>query len=96
MKEEEYLYQGKINSERISEYQKLAELYNIDESTIGRIYCAGAEWGATKGSNKTLEDVEKIMDSIGFQDPAAGAYYDELKAKIKSLKERRRIKKNTL
>ncbi len=39
------IYAGKLNSQRINRYQNLAELYNIETSTVREIFCKGAEWG---------------------------------------------------
>lgn len=39
------IYAGELNTQRIKEYSKLSELYNLEETTIARIFCAGAEWG---------------------------------------------------
>lgn len=48
------IYSGDLNTERIKEYRKLAELYNVGESTIRNIFCAGADWA--------LRQAEKEMD----------------------------------
>jgi len=40
---------------------------------------------AKEMSDTLLEDVNKLVDNIAFQDPAAQAYYDELKSKLKAL-----------
>lgn len=39
------IYAGQLNTERISTYRKLAELYNIEEGTVGHIFDEGANWG---------------------------------------------------
>ena len=39
------IYSGKLNSQRIKRYLNLAELYNIEESTVREIFCKGADWG---------------------------------------------------
>lgn len=38
------IYAGELNDLRIAAYQKLAESYNLTEGTVGRIFCAGADW----------------------------------------------------
>jgi hypothetical protein len=39
------IYTGKLNTERIKKYQKLAEDFTIEEGTVRDIFCKGAEWG---------------------------------------------------
>jgi hypothetical protein len=39
------IYAGKLNTERIKKYQKLAEDFTIEECTVRDIFCKGAEWG---------------------------------------------------
>lgn len=39
------IYAGQLNTERITTYQKLAEDYNLEEGTVGHIFCEGANWG---------------------------------------------------
>ena len=39
------IYAGELNTERIKAYRKLYELYNLEETTIAKIFCAGADWG---------------------------------------------------
>lgn len=38
------IYSGELNTERIKQYKKLAELYNVQESTVRDIFCKGADW----------------------------------------------------
>lgn len=39
------IYIGELNTERIAEYMKLEQLYNIDRGIIRDVFCKGAEWG---------------------------------------------------
>jgi hypothetical protein len=38
------IYQNQLNADRIIEYKKIAEEYNIDELIIGTIFSKGADW----------------------------------------------------
>lgn len=38
------IYSGELNTERIKEYRKLKDLYNVEEGTIRDIFCSGADW----------------------------------------------------
>ena len=46
-KEDIDIYSGKLNVQRISEYSKLEELYNLERTTIAKIFCRGADWALT-------------------------------------------------
>jgi hypothetical protein len=46
----------KLNKERIAEYMKLKELFNVSEGTLREVFCAGAEW-AIKKSNEPVEEI---------------------------------------
>jgi hypothetical protein len=52
------IYAGQLNTERIAKYQKLAEDYYIEEGTVGRIFCDGANWGLDVA---TRDQIEKPM-----------------------------------
>lgn len=38
------IYSGELNTERIKQYQELAELFTVQESTIRIAFCRGADW----------------------------------------------------
>lgn len=42
------IYSGDLNTERIKEYMRLAELYNVSESTIRNVFFAGADWALSQ------------------------------------------------
>lgn len=41
-------YAGELNTERIKAYRFEAEKYHIHEDTVGKIWCAGADWYKSK------------------------------------------------
>ena len=41
-------YVGELNAERIKAYRFEAEKYYIEEGTVGKIFCAGANWYKSK------------------------------------------------
>jgi hypothetical protein len=51
------IYAGILNTERIAAYQKLAENYNLEEGTVGHIFCEGANWGI--GVTERIPEGEK-------------------------------------
>ena len=41
-------YEGELNTERIKAYRFEAEKWNLHEDSIGKIFCAGADWYKSK------------------------------------------------
>lgn len=39
------IYTGDLNTDRIAEYTRLAQQYNIEIGTVRDIFCKGADWG---------------------------------------------------
>jgi len=38
------IYDGSLNSKRIKEIDIIAENWNVDKSTVRRLFCDGADW----------------------------------------------------
>ncbi len=71
MKKQE-IYEGELNTERIQAYLRLEGLYNIDSVMLGYIFNTGAEWGVEKATDKTIEDVQEIVEeAIGSMNELA-------------------------
>lgn len=69
---------------RIEEYSGNAVAKEKLGSEIAKIITAlGKE--RDEARDQVLKDVDELVDSIRYQDPAVQAYYDELKTKLKIL-----------
>ena len=47
------IYSGELNEQRIKEYRRLAEAYNITESSVRDIFCRGADWYKSQSQNQS-------------------------------------------
>ena len=55
---------GKLNTERIATYTKLAELYKVDIGVIRDVFCKGAEWLQSHHPQPNHQDFRNLVDII--------------------------------